>query len=218
MGHAQANCFKNFSAPSWPVWTRHPNRTMSQAPAYLWENLRIRSALPSVRCPIDLFMIPFQQMDTYLLFMDTYLLFVSSFVAGLPHLLSARRQLPSAPSTPQGSKAPSLLQFRLKSCVPTTLGNGRNTVSRVLFQKRDLTDFWANSVSSTKKNSASSPWHTNNRLRGTHWVELSWTRWGQKTHWARRFKPYSPKPYSARFRGQIPTPVPKLRRVVHVAF
>ena len=60
--------------------------------------------------------------------------------------------------------------------------------------------FGANSVSSAK-NSVSSLWHTNNRLRGTHWVrspELSETR---KTHWVRCLKPYSPKPYSARFRN-----------------
>ena len=53
----------------------------------------------------------------------------------------------------------------------------------------------ANSVSSAK-NSVSSLWHTNNRLRGTHWVcppELGESR---KTHWVRCLKPYSPKPYS----------------------
>ena len=52
------------------------------------------------------------------------------------------------------------------------LGNGRNTVSRVLFQKRELTG--ENSLSSASnsvrpaKNSVSSLWHTNNGLRGTH--------------------------------------------------
>ena len=64
-----------------------------------------------------------------------------------------------------------------------------------------------NSVSSAK-NSASSLWHTSNRLRGTQWfltLELSGC---QKPHWViaiyiysyRCLKPYSPKPYSARFR------------------
>ena len=62
--------------------------------------------------------------------------------------------------------------------------------------------FGANSVSSAK-NSVSSRLHTNNRLKGTHWVrslELSEPR---KTHWVRCLKPYSPKPYSARFRHMV---------------
>ena len=60
--------------------------------------------------------------------------------------------------------------------------------------------FTANSVSSAK-NSVSSLWHTNTRLRGAHWdPELGE---GQKTHWARCLKPCSPKPYSARFRLMV---------------
>ena len=52
------------------------------------------------------------------------------------------------------------------------IGNGRNIVSRVLFRKRELSyslSSAANSVSSAK-NSVSSLWHTNKRLRGTHWA------------------------------------------------
>ena len=57
----------------------------------------------------------------------------------------------------------------------------------------------ANSVSSAK-NSVSSLWHTNNRLRGTHWVRSPELSEPRKTHWVRCLKPCSPKPYSARFR------------------
>ena len=49
-----------------------------------------------------------------------------------------------------------------------------------------------------RKNSVSSLWHTNNRLKGTHWVLSPELDEGQKTHWARCLKPCSPKPYSAR--------------------
>ena len=49
-----------------------------------------------------------------------------------------------------------------------------------------------------RKNSVSSLWHANNRLRGTHWVLSPELGEGQKTHWARCLKPYSPKPYPAR--------------------
>ena len=59
--------------------------------------------------------------------------------------------------------------------------------------------FGANSVSSVK-NSVSSLLHTNNRLRGTHWVRSPELSEGKKTHWVRCLKPYSLKPYSARFR------------------
>ena len=40
------------------------------------------------------------------------------------------------------------------------LGNGRNTVSRVLFRKRELAEFCGKLGEFT--------WHTNHRLRGTH--------------------------------------------------
>ena len=43
-------------------------------------------------------------------------------------------------------------------------------------------------------------WHTNNRPRGTHWVRSPELSEPKKTHWVRCLKPYSPKPYSARFR------------------
>ena len=86
------------------------------------------------------------------------------------------------------------------------VGNGRNTASRVLFRKRELTEpHWVLLVSSAK-NSVSSLWHTNNWLRGTHWVLSPELGEGQKTHWARCLKPDSPKPYSARFRAwHLPT-------------
>ena len=60
----------------------------------------------------------------------------------------------------------------------------------------------ANSVSSAR-NSVSSCLHTNNRLRGTHWVRFTKLSEPWKTHWVRCLKPYSSKPYSARFRFQI---------------
>ena len=53
------------------------------------------------------------------------------------------------------------------------LRNGQNTVSRVLFRRRELTEpHWV--LRQTRwvlqKNSVSSLWHTNSRPRGTHWV------------------------------------------------
>ena len=48
-----------------------------------------------------------------------------------------------------------------------------------------------------KKNSVSSLWHTNNRLKGTHWAPSPELGEGQKTHWVRCLKPCSPKAYSA---------------------
>ena len=57
----------------------------------------------------------------------------------------------------------------------------------------------ANSVSSAR-NSVSSRLHTNNRPKGTHWVRSPELSEPKKTHWVRCLKPYSPKPYSARFR------------------
>ena len=79
------------------------------------------------------------------------------------------------------------------------LGNGRSTVSRVLFQRRELTEpHWV--------------------LGQTRWVLRKKTRWvrfaPQGTHWALSqdsvrankrtdLKPYSPKPYSARLRSLL---------------
>ena len=60
--------------------------------------------------------------------------------------------------------------------------------------------FGANSVSSAE-NSVSSRLHTNNRLKGTHWVRSPELSEPRKTHWARCLKPYSPKPYSVRYRA-----------------
>ena len=53
---------------------------------------------------------------------------------------------------------------------------------------------------SSAKNSVSSFWRTNNRLRGTHWALSPELGEGQKSHWGRFLKPWSPKPYSARLR------------------
>ena len=60
---------------------------------------------------------------------------------------------------------------------------------------------WSASSAEKSVSSLSKNWHTNNRLTGTHWAlspELGGE--GQKAHWARCVKPYSPEPYSARFR------------------
>ena len=43
--------------------------------------------------------------------------------------------------------------------------------------------FGASSVSSAKKNSVSSLWHTNNRLKGTHWALSPERGEAQKLHW-----------------------------------
>ena len=90
------------------------------------------------------------------------------------------REVPDIPTDLVASSA--LLRTHI------VIGNGRNTVSRVLFWRRELTEL--------------------------HWVlgQIRWvlrkTRWVRVctqlvrlrgTHWARCLKPYSPKPYSARF-------------------
>ena len=85
------------------------------------------------------------------------------------------------------------------------IGNGRNTVSRVLFRRRELTEpQWVLGQTRwvLRKNSVSSLFffHTNNRLRETHWVRSPELSEPKKTHRVRCLKPYSPKPYSARFR------------------
>ena len=106
---------------------------------------------------------------------------------------------------------PTLIRKRAEYCFESTVSEKRTHWASLSFE--------ANSVSSAK-NSVSSFWHTNNMLKGTHWVrspELSEpqkTHWirspelsePQKTHWVRCLKPYSPKPYSARFRlmGRFP--------------
>ena len=48
------------------------------------------------------------------------------------------------------------------------LGNGRNTVSRVLFRKRELTEFCGKLGEFCQKLGEFAFAHTNNRLRGTH--------------------------------------------------
>ena len=47
------------------------------------------------------------------------------------------------------------------------IGNRRNTVSRVLFPRRELTEF-GGKRGEFCENLVSSHWHTKNRLRGTH--------------------------------------------------
>ena len=67
----------------------------------------------------------------------------------------------------------------------------------------------ANSVSSARnsvssaRNSVSSLWHTNNRLKGTHWVRSPELSEPKKTHRARCLKPCSLKPYAAHFRKKF---------------
>ena len=81
-------------------------------------------------------------------------------------------------------------------------GNGRTggiLFREYCFRRENSLSSAANSVSSAR-NSVSSHLHTNNRLKGTHWVRSPELSEPQKTHWARCLKPYSPKPYSARFR------------------
>ena len=76
----------------------------------------------------------------------------------------------------------------------------------------------ANSVSPAK-NSVSSFWHTNNRLRGTHWARSPELSEPRKTHRVRCLKPYSPKPYSGRFRcmaGGDQKPSFRARLLMHV--
>ena len=82
----------------------------------------------------------------------------------------------------------------------SSLGNRRNTVSRVLFRKRELNGFCGKWLLGElcEKNSVSSLCCTNKRLRGTHWVLSPEPGEDQKAHWARCLKPCSPKPYSAR--------------------
>ena len=93
-------------------------------------------------------------------------------------------------------------RLQMLSALPH-VGNGQNTVSRVLFRRRELTEpHWV--------------------FRQTRWVlrETRWVRFGtqiigweeltefsprnsvraKKTHWVPCLKPCSPKPYSARFR------------------
>ena len=96
---------------------------------------------------------------------------------------------------------------RCRIWISAQLGNGRNTVSRVLFRRRELTEpHWVlgqTQTVSSAKNSVSSLLHTNSRLRGTHWVLSQEVGEGQRTHWVWCSNPCSPKPYSARFR-QMP--------------
>ena len=68
--------------------------------------------------------------------------------------------------------------------------NDRNTVSRVLFRKRELTDslslsFAASPPVSSAKNLLSSLWCTNSGLRGTHWALFQEPGEGQKSLWVR---------------------------------
>ena len=94
------------------------------------------------------------------------------------------------------------------------LGNGRNTVSRVLFRKREFTEFWGKLGEFCTK-------------LGEFGTKTRWVRFGtqligweeltefrspelsepQKKNWVRCLKPFSPKPYSARFRRLVWPPL-----------
>ena len=81
------------------------------------------------------------------------------------------------------------------------LGNGRNTVSRVLFRKRELTEFCGKLGEFWEK---LGEFALATQIKG--WKELTEfaprnTVSPNKTHWARCLKPCSPKLYSARFRN-----------------
>ena len=60
-----------------------------------------------------------------------------------------------------------LLSGDAENLLLPTLGNGRNTVSRVLFRRRELTEFCGKLGEFCDK-LGESLWHTNNRLGGTH--------------------------------------------------
>ena len=62
--------------------------------------------------------------------------------------------------------------LRNQLVISPCLGNGRNTVSRVLFRKRELTEFCGKLGEFREElgETQSSLWNTNNRLRGTHWA------------------------------------------------
>ena len=64
---------------------------------------------------------------------------------------------------------------RAEYCFESTVSGGENSMSSA-----------ANSVSSAS-NSVSSIWHTNNRLRGTHWVPSPELSEAKQSHWARCF-------------------------------
>ena len=68
------------------------------------------------------------------------------------------------------------------------LGNVRNTVSGVLFRKRELTEFCGKRGELCGKNSVSLLRCTNTRLRGTHWVLSRNSVRARKTHWVQCLK------------------------------
>ena len=70
-----------------------------------------------------------------------------------------------------------MVRKRAKCCFEST----GNTVSRVLFRKRELIEFAPNSVSSAK-NLVRLRWHTYDRLKGTHEFSPPEFGEGQKTH------------------------------------
>ena len=61
------------------------------------------------------------------------------------------KKKPRAWHTKECHKTPSGSLSKFKIGASINLGNGRNTVSRVLFEKRELTESWANSVSVCEK-------------------------------------------------------------------
>ena len=74
------------------------------------------------------------------------------------------------------------------------LGNGRNTVSRVLFRRRELTEFYGKLGEFCEKLGEFALARTNNRLRGTHWVRSPELSEPKKTHWVRCLKPLTLQP------------------------
>ena len=68
------------------------------------------------------------------------------------------------------------------------LGNKQNTVSWVLFRKRELTEFCGELGEFCEKLGKFG--HANNRLNVTHWVRSTELSEPWKTHWVRYLKPY----------------------------
>ena len=96
----------------------------------------------------------------------------------------------------KGSIEPSFSPLERFCRTGAKVGNGRNTVSRVLFRKKRThwasLSFGANSVSSAR-NSVSSLWRTNYRLRGTHWVPSPGTQWAPKNSLSSVFETLLPE-------------------------
>ena len=108
------------------------------------------------------------------------------------------RRCPSVFFFFSGGGGPFLYRKRAEYCFESTVSEKRTHWASLSSA--------ANSVSSAK-NSVSSLWHANNRPRGIRWVRSPELSEPQKTRWVRYLKPYSPKPYSARFRFYCKTTI-----------